>query len=127
MKLSNALRISLVAMAVATASAFAASDRMLEHTEKVLDGAKTSLSEAVSTAEGEVGGKAYSARLTRCQKRDFYDVRVLKGDQLTDVRVGTDDGRIFSIRPMEHGYMAKAKAAAPEREEQTGNKSSGWF
>ena len=127
MKLGNALRIPLVALAIAAAPVFAASERMLEHADKVLEGAKTTLSQAVSAAETEVGGKALSARLEWRHKKDFYDVRVLKGDQLTDVHVGIDDGKILSTHPLEHGHMAKAKAAVPgktmpEKTEQSGTK-----
>jgi len=122
MKLSNALRIPLFATVIAAAPTFAASANMLEHTEKVLDGAKTSLSQAISAAETEVGGKALSARLERWHDKDFYDVRVVKEDRLTDVHVGIDDGKILSSRPVEHGHMAKPKAAMPEKAEQSGTK-----
>jgi hypothetical protein len=122
MKLGNALRIPLVVLAIAAAPVFAASEKMLEHADKVLEGAKTTLSQAISTAETEVGGKALSARLEWRHKKDFYDVRVLKGDQLTDVHVSVDDGKILGTYPMEHGRMAKPKAAMPEKAEQPGRK-----
>lgn len=122
MNLRNATRVSLVVLAVAAAPVFAASDKMLEHEDQVLEGAKTTLSQAISTAETEVGGKALSARLESRHKKDFYDVRVLKGDQLTDVHVGIDDGKILSTHPMAHGHMAKPKGAMPEKAEQSGNK-----
>jgi hypothetical protein len=126
MKLSN---IPLVVLAIAAAPVFAASEKMLEHADQVLEGAKTTLSQAISTAEAEVGGKALSARLERRHNKDFYDVHVLKGEQLTDVHVGIDDGKILSSYPMENGHMAKAKPKAavpektmPEKAEQPGSK-----
>lgn len=116
MKLGNALRIPLVVLAIAAAPVFAASDKMLEHADKVLEGAKTTLSQAISAAETEVGGKALSARLARRHNNDFYDVRVLKGDQLTDVHVAIDDAKILGAYPMEHGHMAaKPKSAMPDK------------
>jgi hypothetical protein len=121
MKISNTLRIPLVVLAIAAAPVFAASEKMLEQADKVLEGAKTSLTQAISTAETEVGGKALSARLERWHKQDFYDVRVLKDDQLTDVHIGIDDGKILSTHPMGHGHMAKAKpeATMPKKAEQS--------
>jgi hypothetical protein len=123
MKLGNAIGVSLVVFGVVAAPVFAANEKMLEHEDKVLEGAKTTLSQAISTAETEVGGKALSARLESRHKKDFYDVRVVKGDQLTDVHVGIDDGKILSTHPMLHGHMTKSKAAMPEKAEQSGSKS----
>jgi uncharacterized membrane protein YkoI len=123
MKLSNALRIPVLVAAIAAAPAFAAGNDMVQHAEKVLDSAKTTLTQAISAAENQVGGKALSARLARRHHQDFYDVRVLKGDELTEVRVAIDDGKILSTHPLEHGHMAKAKPAAPEKPEQPGNRS----
>ena len=115
MKLRTAMQVPLLAVALAVAPAFAANSKALEQADKVLEGAKTTLSQAISTAEGEVGGKALSARLARWHDQNYYDVRVIKGDQLTDVHVGIEDGKVISTRPVEHTHMAKAKAAAPEK------------
>ena len=117
MNLRNALHIPLLVAVIAAAPAFAAGNEMVEHAEKVLDRAKTTLSQAISAAETEVGGKALSARLARRHHQDFYDVRVLKGGELTEVRVAIDDGKILSTHPLEHGHMAKTKPATPEKPE----------
>ena len=53
------------------------------------------MTQAILTAEGKVGGKTLSARLARRHSEDFYDVRVLKGDKLTDVHVSLADGKIL--------------------------------
>ena len=88
---------------------------MLEHADKVLEGAKTTLSQAVTTAESQGDGKALSARLARHHGKDFYDVHVLKGTELTDLRVGIEDGKVISTHPMHHGHTAKTKAAPQEQ------------
>lgn len=119
MRLHNALRVPLVVAAIAAAPSFAAGDGKLEHAEKVLEGAKTTLAQAISTAENQVGGKALSARLVRRHHLDLYDVDVLKGSELTEVDIAIEDGRVLSTRPIEHGHMAKAKPAA-EKTEQPG-------
>ena len=121
MKLTNALRITLLTAAIGVMPAFAAHDKMLEHAEQVLTGAKTSLSQAISTAESQVGGRALSARLARHDNRDVYDIHVVKGSELTDVRLSIDDGKVLSTRPIEHHHMAKEKATH-EKPEQSGSK-----
>jgi len=122
MKLTGILRVAMLSAAVGAMPAFAAHDKTLEHEQQVLEGAKTSLSQAISAAETDVGGKAMSARLGRYHPQDVYDVHVLKGSELVDVRVSVDDGKVLSSRPMEHGHMAKAKATH-EKTEPAGTKS----
>jgi hypothetical protein len=121
MKLHVPFALTLVGAAFATGSAFAANG-MLEHAQKALDGASTSISQAISTAEGKVGGKALSARLARRHGEDFYDVRVLKDDKLTDVRVGLADGKILEERPVEPHHAAHMKSL-PAKSEQPAGKS----
>ncbi|HTT37231.1 MAG TPA: PepSY domain-containing protein [Burkholderiales bacterium] len=123
MKLSSAFRMSVLAFAIAAAPAFAMSAKALEHADKVLEGAKTTLSQAISTAETEVGGKALSARLARSHKQDFYEVHVVKGDQLTDVHVAIDDGKVLSSRPLGHRHMEKGKGANAQSAEQPATKN----
>jgi len=123
MNFTHALRIPLFVAALAAAPVFAAGNQAIEHAEKVLDGAKTTLSQAISTAEGEVGGRALSARLARYHHQDFYDVHVVKGGELTEVRIAIDDGKVVSSHPVEHGHLSKAKPATPEKPDQPGGKS----
>jgi uncharacterized membrane protein YkoI len=119
MGLHSTLRVEVVVAAIASAPTFAAGDGALEHAEKVLEGAKTTLSQAISTAEKKVGGKALSARLIQPHHQDFYDVNVLKGSKLREVDIAIDDGKVPRTCPIEPGHMAKAKPAA-ERTEQPG-------
>jgi len=121
MKLHVPLGLALASAALATGSTFAAND-MLEHAQKVLDGASTSISQAISTAEGKVGGKALSARLARRHSEDFYDVRVLKDDKLTDVHVSVADGKILEERPVQPHHAAHMKSS-PAKSEQPAGKS----
>jgi len=123
MNAMNVLRIPLFVAVLAAAPAFAAGTQGIEHAEKVLDGAKTTLSQAIATAEGEVGGKALSAHLARYHHQDFYDVHVIKAGEITDVRVGIDDGKVVSSHPIEQGHLSKAKPATLEKPEQPGGKS----
>jgi len=121
MKSSIPFAAALAVAALAGSSAFAA-DKMLEHAQKVLDNAATPMSQAVTAAEGKVGGKALSARLARRHGEDFYDVRVLKDDKLTDVHVSIADGKILEERPIEHHHAANTKSM-PMKSEQPASKS----
>jgi hypothetical protein len=121
MKRHVPLALAFVSAAFATGSAFAAND-MLEHAQKVLDGASTSISQAISTAEGKVGGKTLSARLARRHGEDFYDVRVLKDDKLTDVHVSVADGKILEEQPVEPHHTGHMKSS-PAKSEQPADKS----
>jgi hypothetical protein len=118
MRLINALGVALLVSAIGAAPAFAAGNKMLEHADKMLEGAKTSLAQAITTSEEQVGGKALSAGLARMHDRDFYDVRVLKGGEVTDVRIGIDDGKVMSTHPMEHAHAGKHKPSTSDKSEQ---------
>jgi len=113
--LGAGLRIPLSVLALVAAPAFAASPWNPEHAEKVMEGAKTTLSEAVSTAEANVGGKALGAWLEQREGQDFYDVHVIKRDAMTNVRVSLADGSVMSTNPIERAHMAKAMPAAAEK------------
>ena len=115
------LALALVGSAFATGSGFAAND-MLEHAQKALDGASTSLTQAISTAEGKVGGKTLSARLAHWHGEDFYDVHVLKDDKLTDVHVSLADGKILEERQVEPHHATHMKSP-PAKDEHPASKS----
>jgi len=116
MRLHNALRVPVVLVAgMVMGPCFAAGDGNLEHAAKVLESAKTTLSQAISAAENQIGGKALSARLVRRHHQDMYDVNVIKGNELTEVDVSIDDGKVLGSRPLEHGHVAKSKPAATEQ------------
>jgi len=121
MKLPAKFAITLIAATLAASPAFAA-DKTLEHAQKVLDSAATSMSQAITTAEAKVGGKALSARLAQRQGEDFYDVHVLKEDKITDVHVSVADGRITEERPLERHHAANGKSM-PTKGEQPGGRS----
>ena len=121
MNLRVPLALTLVSAALAAGSAFAAND-MLKHAQKVLDGASTSISQAIATAEVKVGGKTLSARLAQRHGEDFYDVRVLKDDKLTDVRISVADGTILEERAVEPHHAAHMKSS-PAKSEQPASKS----
>jgi hypothetical protein len=121
MRATKALRFTVIAAAIAAAPAFA-KDSMLERADKVLEGATTPMTQAIATAESQVGGKALSARLAHQHGKDFYDVRVVKGDQLTEVRIAIDDAKVMSTRQIQPHHMATTKPASPQKAEQLASK-----
>ena len=119
MKLPVPLAVSFAVAALAASPAFAA-DNTLEHAQKVLDGAATPLSQAITAAEGKVGGKALSARLARRHDEDFYDVHVLKNDKITDVHVSIADGKIIEEKPLERHHAANTKSMPMKADQRAG-------
>ena len=118
MKLATPIAASLFAVFVGV-PAFAAENTM-EQAQKVLDSATTTMSQAVTAAEGKVGGKALSARLERSHGQDFYDVHVLKDQKLTDVHVSTMDSKILEEKPMKSHHAASSKSTPPASEQSPG-------
>jgi len=109
------LRIPLSVLALVAAPALAAIRWNPEHAETVMEGARATLSEAVSTAEANVGSMALGAWLEQRERQDFYDVHVINGDAMTDVRVSLSDGAVMSTKPIEPGHTANALPAAAEK------------
>ena len=62
-----------------------------------------------------------SARLARSHGKDFYEVRVLKEDKMTDVRVSIADGKVLGQKTVES--HSAAKRMPPKPEHPSGSKS----
>lgn len=119
MKLPAPLAITLATAALAASPAFAA-DKMLEHAQKVLDSAAIPMSQAITTAETKVGGKALSARLAQRHGEDYYNVHVLRDDKITDVHVGVADGKVLEEKPLERHHAANSKAEPTKTDQPAG-------
>ncbi|OWQ82916.1 peptidase M4 [Roseateles aquatilis] len=61
--------------------------------------AKVSLTQAVAIAEQHFGGKASRAEYERTRQGVAYDIEVVTGDKVFDVRVDADKGAILSSAP----------------------------
>lgn len=61
-----------------------------------LTAAKISLPAAITTAEAHVAGQAVEAKLDAEASDAAYEVEVLKGDQLMEVKVDSRDGKVLS-------------------------------
>lgn len=58
--------------------------------------AKVSLAQAVALAEQHLNGKASRAEYEHTRQGDAYDIEVVSGDKVFDVRVDADKGVILS-------------------------------
>ncbi|HVS26229.1 MAG TPA: PepSY domain-containing protein [Burkholderiales bacterium] len=67
-----------------------------ENDAHVINDAKISLSQAVSAAEQHAGGKASRAEVERHKGEWIYDVEVVAGKKVMDVKVDPQKGTILS-------------------------------
>lgn len=89
-------KISLLAIALAATgvTAFAASQHM-ENDAASIAQAKVSLAQATTTAEQHVGGKASRAEFEGSAQGMTYDVEVVNGTKVYDVKVDADKGTVL--------------------------------
>jgi uncharacterized membrane protein YkoI len=85
-----------VVLAAGAMAAYAATEGLVNDAQAALS-APTSLSQAIAAAEQHVGGKASRAKLERSRKKGtYYEVEVVKGTDVFDVRVDADKGNVIS-------------------------------
>lgn len=87
----------LVALVVAgtTATAFAAG---AENDALAAANARVSLTQAITAAEQHAAGKATKAEFEYGQQGPIYEVEVVSGSKVFDVRVDADKGAVISSR-----------------------------
>ncbi|MFM0631782.1 PepSY domain-containing protein [Paraburkholderia xenovorans] len=90
-------KLSLLAIAIAATSAvtYAAKGGM-ESDALAITKAKIPLSQAVTIAEQHVNGKASRAEYENSKQGWVYDVEVVSGAKVLDVRVDADKGTVIS-------------------------------
>lgn len=90
-------KLSLLAVAIATAGtvAYAASSGM-ENDAMAIVNAKTSLVQAVTAAEQHTNGKATHAEYEHSKQGWIYEVEVVSGAKVFDVKVDADKGTVIS-------------------------------
>jgi uncharacterized membrane protein YkoI len=90
-------KLSLFAVCIAAAStvAYAATGNM-ENDALAITKAKISLSQAVTTAEQHANGKAARAEYENSKQGWVYDVEVVSGVKVFDVKVDGDKGTVIS-------------------------------
>jgi uncharacterized membrane protein YkoI len=89
----NFLAFTVISVA-AIATVYAATSS--ENDALAIASAKVSLTQAVTTAEQHVGGKAARAEYEHHKGQWMFDVEVVKGKQVMDVKVDSINGKILS-------------------------------
>ena len=90
-------KLSLLAVAVATVGTFAyAANGGMENDAMAIAKAKIPLAQAVTTAEQHVNGKAARAEYENSKHGWVYDVEVVSGAKVFNVKVDADKGTVIS-------------------------------
>jgi uncharacterized membrane protein YkoI len=90
-------KLSLLAVAIAAAGAAAyAANGGMENDALAISKAKIPLTQAVTVAERHTNGKASRAEYENSKQGWVYDVEVVSGAKVFDVRVDADKGTVIS-------------------------------
>ena len=89
-------KITIATVALATAGAMAFAAKSLENDAIVGPPAKISLTQAIAAAEQQANGRATRADYEQTKTGWAYDVEVVSGTKVFDVRVDADKGTVIS-------------------------------
>ena len=89
-------KIAIVTTVLAAAAAMAYAAKSMENDATAVNQAKITLIQAVTAAEQHAGGKAVRAEYELTKAGWVYDVEVVSGIKVLDVRVDADKGMIIS-------------------------------
>ena len=90
-------KFSFLAVTLAAAATVAhAANSGMENDAMAITKAKIPLAQAVTTAEQHANGKAARAEYENSKQGWVYDVEVVKGAKVFDVRVDADKGTVIS-------------------------------
>ena len=86
-------KLSLLALATASSVAFAGHR---ENDALAVEQAKIPLTQAISVAEQHANGKAANAKFKNSKRGVIYEVEVVSGTRVFDVRIDANDGSVIS-------------------------------
>ena len=89
-------KLSLLALALVTMGTVAYAAKGMENDAMAIVNAKVSLAQAVTTAEQHANGKATHAEYEFSKQGWVYDVEVVSGAKIFDVKVDADKGTVIS-------------------------------
>ena len=89
-------KITIAAVTLATAGAMAFAAKTLENDAIAAPPAKISLTQAIAAAEQQANGRATRAEYEHTKAGWAYDVEVISGTKVFDVRVDADKGTVIS-------------------------------
>jgi uncharacterized membrane protein YkoI len=88
---------ALVALSTLVVGGAYASSPHEDNDALAISQAKVGLADAVAAAEQLVGGTASKAEYESFHGQKFFDVEVVKGQDVSDVKVGAEDGKVISV------------------------------
>ncbi len=89
-------KLSLLVVALATVGTAAYAAQSMENDAMAIAKAKIPLAQAVTTAEQHANGKAARAEYEKSKQGWVYDVEVVSGAKVFDVKVDADKGTVIS-------------------------------
>ena len=89
-------KIAVIAIALASAGAIAYAANTIENDALAVSNAKVPLTQAITVAEQHANGKAARAEYERTVTGWAYDVEVVSGAKVFDVRVDANTGTVIS-------------------------------
>lgn len=89
-------KITLAAFALASVGAMAYAAKTMENDAMAIAKAKIPMPQAVTVAEQHAGGKAARAEYEQTKTGWAYDVEVVSGAKVFDVKVDADKGTVIS-------------------------------
>jgi uncharacterized membrane protein YkoI len=106
---------SLLVVATATSVAFAAPGKDEQRRNPVdMSKVQVAMTQAITTAEQQAGGKATAAKLENEKGKLLYEVKVNGKDQVTEVKIDAQDGKVLaSGAAHEHKHADHHESAKP--------------
>lgn len=89
-------KIAILATALASAGVVAYAAKTMENDAMAINQAKISMTQAITAAEQHANGKASRAEYEQTKAGWAYDVEVIAGTKVFDVRVDADKGTVIS-------------------------------
>jgi uncharacterized membrane protein YkoI len=89
-------RLALMSAAGIAAATAASAAQGSENDALAIAGAKVSLTQAVETAEKHTSGKAIRAEFENSSKGAVYEVEVVSGKKVLDVKIDASNGNVIS-------------------------------
>ncbi|NWG32273.1 MAG: PepSY domain-containing protein [Rhodocyclaceae bacterium] len=94
MKRKTYLTALAILSATAIGSAYAA--KAMENDALAIEAAKIGLTQAITVAEQHVGGKAARAELEKHKGQWLFDIEVVNGQKVMDVKVDSASGKVIA-------------------------------
>ena len=94
-KLKRKLYLLALAALSATAIGTAYAARTMENDALAIENTKIDLSQAITAAEQHVGGKASRGEFEKHQGQWVFDVEVVQGKKIMDVKVDSTSGKVI--------------------------------